>query len=87
MSQLDVSIMGQSYKLTCKAGEEAELEQAVRYLDVGALLVMLCYGGMEAEVARANYDLFATAVLPKLKQYDVGGDIGVRYDETLSAAQ
>ncbi len=33
MSQLDVSIMGQSYKLSCKAGEEAELQQAVHYLD------------------------------------------------------
>lgn len=25
--------MGQSYKLSCKAGEEAELQQAVHYLD------------------------------------------------------
>ncbi|MBC7575554.1 MAG: cell division protein ZapA [Herminiimonas sp.] len=33
MSQLDVSIMGQAFKLSCKAGEEAELHQAVRYLD------------------------------------------------------
>ncbi len=33
MSQLDVSIMGQTFKLSCKAGEEAELHQAVRYLD------------------------------------------------------
>ena len=33
MSQLDVSILGQSYKLSCKPGEEAELQRAVRYLD------------------------------------------------------
>ncbi|GAC1416153.1 MAG: cell division protein ZapA [Burkholderiaceae bacterium] len=33
MTQLDVSIMGQSFKLSCKAGEEAELHHAVRYLD------------------------------------------------------
>lgn len=33
MSQLDVSIMGQPFKLSCKAGEEAELQRAVRYLD------------------------------------------------------
>ena len=33
MSQLDVSIMGQAFKLSCKAGEEAQLNQAVRYLD------------------------------------------------------
>jgi hypothetical protein len=39
---------------------------------------MLSYGGMEANVARRNYDLFVSSVLPHLKQYDVGGDIGVQ---------
>ena len=33
MSQLDISIMGQAFKLSCKTGEEAQLNQAVRYLD------------------------------------------------------
>ena len=33
MSQLDVTIMGQGFKLSCKAGEESELQHAVRYLD------------------------------------------------------
>lgn len=33
MIQLDVSIMGQPYKLACKEGEEAALQQAVAYLD------------------------------------------------------
>jgi cell division protein ZapA len=33
MIQLDVSIMGQSYKLACKEGEEAALQEAVVYLD------------------------------------------------------
>lgn len=33
MSLLDVSIMGQAYKLACKEGEEAQLQQAVSYLD------------------------------------------------------
>jgi cell division protein ZapA len=33
MSQLDVSIMGQSYKLACKEGEEKALREAVAYLD------------------------------------------------------
>ena len=33
MIQLDVSIMGQSYKLACKEGEETALQQAVAYLD------------------------------------------------------
>lgn len=33
MSQLDVSIMGQPYKLACKEGEEEQLLLAVNYLD------------------------------------------------------
>lgn len=33
MIQLDVSIMGQSYTLACKEGEEAALQEAVAYLD------------------------------------------------------
>ena len=33
MSQLDVSIMGQPYKLACKEGEERALQEAVAYLD------------------------------------------------------
>ncbi|HTD05410.1 cell division protein ZapA [Undibacterium sp.] len=33
MIQLDVNIMGQSYKLACKEGEDRALLQAVAYLD------------------------------------------------------
>ena len=33
MIQLDVTIMGQPYKLACREGEEAALQQAVDYLD------------------------------------------------------
>ena len=33
MIQLDVSIMGQPYKLACKEGEESALHEAVKYLD------------------------------------------------------
>ena len=33
MTQLDVSIMGQAYKLACKEGEEQALLDAVTYLD------------------------------------------------------
>lgn len=56
-----------------------KLLKTVDYLDVGGLLVTLCYGGMPHEVARANYDLFVSEVLPAIRAYDVGGDIGVRY--------
>jgi cell division protein ZapA len=33
MIQLNVTIMGQAYKLACKEGEEEALQQAVAYLD------------------------------------------------------
>jgi cell division protein ZapA len=33
MIQLDVTIMGQAYKLACKEGEEGALQEAVAYLD------------------------------------------------------
>lgn len=33
MIQLNVTIMGQAYKLVCKEGEEAVLKDAVAYLD------------------------------------------------------
>ena len=33
MIQLDVSIMGQPYRLACKEGEQETLQQAVAYLD------------------------------------------------------
>jgi len=33
MIQLDVTIMGQPYRLACKEGEERTLQQAVSYLD------------------------------------------------------
>jgi cell division protein ZapA len=33
MIQLDVTIMGQPYKLACKEGEEVTLQAAVTYLD------------------------------------------------------
>ena len=33
MNQIDVTIMGQTYKLACKEGEQAALQQAAVYLD------------------------------------------------------
>lgn len=65
----------------------AKLTHYVDYIDAGAMLVMLSYGGMPADVARRNYDLFVSAVLPRLKQCDVGGDIGVRHAAPAQAAE
>ncbi len=33
MIKIDVTIMGQTYKLTCKEGEENALQEAANYLD------------------------------------------------------
>lgn len=33
LTQIDVSIMGQSYRLSCKEGEEKALQRAADYLD------------------------------------------------------
>jgi alkanesulfonate monooxygenase SsuD/methylene tetrahydromethanopterin reductase-like flavin-dependent oxidoreductase (luciferase family) len=59
----------------------------VDYIDAGAMLVMLGYGGMPADVARRNHDLFVSSVLPRLRQHDVGGDIGVRHTAPAQAAE
>ena len=57
----------------------------VRRTDAGAVLTTLSFGGMAPDVARANYDLFATEVLPILQAHDVGGDIGVTHQPLLAA--
>lgn len=55
------------------------LLELTKMLDLGGLLVATCYGGMPADVAQRNFDLFSSRVLPVLKQHDIGGDIGVTY--------
>ena len=45
--------------------------------EAGGLIIQIRFGGMEAEVANRNYRLFIDKVLPALKAYDVGGDLGV----------
>ena len=55
-------------------------------IDAGALMVTLSYGGMDPDVARANYDLFARRVLPEVRRRDAGGDIGVRYATAAASA-
>lgn len=65
----------------------AKLIGYVDYIDAGAMLVMLCYGGMPTDVARRNHELFVSSVLPRLKQYDVGGDIGIRHAAPAQAAE
>jgi alkanesulfonate monooxygenase SsuD/methylene tetrahydromethanopterin reductase-like flavin-dependent oxidoreductase (luciferase family) len=52
----------------------------VKKCDAGALVVPLCFGGMGPEEANDCFEVFASDVLPELKGYDVGGDIGVTYD-------
>jgi alkanesulfonate monooxygenase SsuD/methylene tetrahydromethanopterin reductase-like flavin-dependent oxidoreductase (luciferase family) len=54
--------------------------------DAGALVVDVTFGGMPYDEAAANFEVFATEVLPELKRHDVGGDIGVPYGAEFTAA-
>ena len=45
--------------------------------NAGGLIIQTRFGGMDADVANRNYRLFVDKVLPALKAYDVGGDLGV----------
>ena len=56
-----------------------KIHDYVERTDAGAVLTTLSYGGMPAEEAIANYDLYAREVLPALQAHDVGGDIGTRH--------
>jgi alkanesulfonate monooxygenase SsuD/methylene tetrahydromethanopterin reductase-like flavin-dependent oxidoreductase (luciferase family) len=61
---------------------EQVTEKLLHYVDLtdaGGLVVPLCFGGMPADEARANFELFAAEVLPELQCHDVGGDLGVTY--------
>jgi hypothetical protein len=57
----------------------AKLLDYVERTDAGAVLATLSYGGMPYDEAYANFDLYASDVLPVLQALNVGGDIGVTY--------
>ncbi len=68
---------------------EQVTEKLLNYVErtnAGGLVVPLVFGGMPEGEARANYDLFATEVLPELQRHDVGGDLGVTYGAAPAAA-
>jgi alkanesulfonate monooxygenase SsuD/methylene tetrahydromethanopterin reductase-like flavin-dependent oxidoreductase (luciferase family) len=56
------------------------LTDYVDRLNAGGVLMVPAYGGMPEDVADANFDLIVSEVLPRLKAYDVGGDLGVTYE-------
>jgi alkanesulfonate monooxygenase SsuD/methylene tetrahydromethanopterin reductase-like flavin-dependent oxidoreductase (luciferase family) len=76
----DLQVWGSPAQVTEKLLEYAEMT------DAGGLVVPLCFGGMPAEEAKDCFDLFSAEVLPGLKGYDAGGDIGVTYGDTPAAA-
>lgn len=57
----------------------------VERLDAGGILLAPVFGGMPAEVSRANFDLLTSEVLPRLKAHNVGGDLGVTYGVEVTA--
>ncbi len=76
----DLQVWGTPEQVT-----EKLLDYAKR-CDAGALVVPLAFGGMSTAEAHACFDLFASEVLPELKQHDVGGDLGVTYGATVPGA-
>ncbi len=50
-------------------------------LDAGGVLIVPAFGGMPVDVADKNFELISREVLPKLKAYDVGGELGVAYPD------
>jgi alkanesulfonate monooxygenase SsuD/methylene tetrahydromethanopterin reductase-like flavin-dependent oxidoreductase (luciferase family) len=61
---------------------EQVIERLLSYvdrLDAGGILLVPVFGGMPEEVADKNVDLISREVLPALKAYDVGGELGVTY--------
>ncbi|ADP83441.1 LLM class flavin-dependent oxidoreductase [Pseudofrankia inefficax] len=75
----DLQVWGKPAEVTEKLLEYAEMT------DAGGIVLPLCFGGMPAEEAKDCFDLFSAEVLPKLKGYDAGGDIGVTYAATPTA--
>jgi alkanesulfonate monooxygenase SsuD/methylene tetrahydromethanopterin reductase-like flavin-dependent oxidoreductase (luciferase family) len=57
----------------------ARLIEYVDRIDAGGVLLAPAYGGMPHDVAEANFELLVQDVVPQLKAYRVGGDIGVTY--------
>ena len=77
----DLQVWGTPQQVTERILELTEM------VDAGGLIAPLCFGGMTDSEAKDNFDLFSTEVLPQLQRHDVGGDIGVTYqDDTATAA-
>ncbi|WP_459983027.1 LLM class flavin-dependent oxidoreductase [Nocardioides sp. AN3] len=57
----------------------------VKRLDAGGILLVPAFGGMPRDVASENLELMAREVLPHLKAYDAGGDLGVTYEDVVTA--
>ena len=65
---------------------EQVVEKLLNYvsrLDAGGVLLVPAFGGMPQDVAEENFDLISKEVLPHLKAYDAGGDLGVRYPDVV----
>ncbi|MFA3878000.1 LLM class flavin-dependent oxidoreductase [Streptomyces sp. MMCC 100] len=58
----------------------------VERLDAGGVLLAPSFGGMPPDVTRANFELLADEVLPRLRAHDVGGDLGVLHGAEGAAA-
>jgi alkanesulfonate monooxygenase SsuD/methylene tetrahydromethanopterin reductase-like flavin-dependent oxidoreductase (luciferase family) len=57
----------------------------VKRLDAGGILLVPAFGGMPKNVADRNFELLSREIVPHLKAYDVGGDLGVQYPDFVTA--
>jgi alkanesulfonate monooxygenase SsuD/methylene tetrahydromethanopterin reductase-like flavin-dependent oxidoreductase (luciferase family) len=51
--------------------------EAVRRVDAGGVIAVSSFGGMPEEQARRGQELFAREVLPQLRSYDRGEEVGI----------
>jgi alkanesulfonate monooxygenase SsuD/methylene tetrahydromethanopterin reductase-like flavin-dependent oxidoreductase (luciferase family) len=63
----------------CGTADEiaAKLIEDVTRVDAAGVIVVTSYGGMPEPLARANQDRFAREVMPALKAYDTGAEVGL----------
>jgi len=58
MPRVDVNIMGQSYSMVCRDGEERALREAAIYLDSKMKAIMKCRGFLHGDIIASKSGQF-----------------------------
>jgi hypothetical protein len=59
----------------------------VRALGAGGVINVLSFAGMPAEVARRNFEIYVTSVLPRLRSIDADREIGIVEPENVALSR